>query len=269
VTRATVTAREPSAIGDAPLVEVLATIDCPTCGKRRAGKRVRFVGSLEVDNSCEDCCKRAEREREEEERRERAAQLRANAGETPRLAELTLDTYPKDDAAQAAMEAALRWRDGVLSKERSAPRNLFLFGERGSGKTGLLWPIAASLCDHLIETKFVDFPTLLEEMKDSYAHKVPMNMTDLVRVPVLVLDDLGAERPTEWAVSQLLHLVNQRYERLLYTAFASNFKPGDLARRLGRDDEVAGNRILSRIIESCIQHRMRAGDRRVSSPNPG
>jgi DNA replication protein DnaC len=122
-----------------------------------------------------------------------------------------------------------------------------------------------SLCEQMIGCRFVDFPTLLEEIKDAYAKKVPLErMSDLVRVPVLVLDDLGGERPTEWAVSQLLRLVNTRYERKLPTCFLSNFTPGELAKRLGHEDPVAGERIVSRMVEGAIQHRMRARDRRTT-----
>lgn len=251
-------------LGDGPLVEMLGEIPCPTEGCEGKGQRVRFAGKLTVENVCEDCASEYERKREAEEHAEHAARLRTHAGETPRLARLTLDSYPTDEAGRAALAAAVRWRDGVLSGEPDAPRNLFLFGPAGSGKTGLLWPITASLCEGLVESRLVDFPTLLEQMKDAYAKRVPFDrFTDLGRVPVLLLDDIGAERPTEWARAQLLHLVNQRYERLKFTAFASNYTPGDLAARLGQDDPIVGDRILSRITESCVQHRMRASDRRL------
>lgn len=265
MTRSATAEQEPTTIGDdGPLVEFLGEIPCPTKGCKGRGQRVRFAGKLVIENACPECVARSERDREIEERAEVARRLRLNAGETPRLAEFSIDSYPTDQAGKAALAAAVRWRDGILSRERDAPRNLFLHGPAGSGKTGLLWPVVASLCDELVEARLVDFPTLLEQMKDAYSKRVPLDrFTDLGRVPVLVLDDVGAERPTEWARAQLLHLVNQRYERLKFTAFASNYDPDTLAKRLGQDDPVVGVRIISRITESCIQHRMEAGDRRL------
>jgi hypothetical protein len=57
-----------------------------------------------------------------------------------------------------------------------------------------------------------------------------------------------------------------RYERCLPTCYISNYDPDDLADRLGRDDTVIADRIVSRMIDGSIQHRVCADNRRRPLP---
>jgi DNA replication protein DnaC len=247
--------------GDGAPLEVLGEIPCPTSTCNGTGQRVRlFDRVLEV--SCADCQEDAEREIAERERREQADALIARAGGTPRMAAFTLNSYFTDDAGKAALRAVLEWRDAVQERVVGAP-NLYLHGEIGTGKTGLMWPVVRQLCEKLIPAKLVDFPSLLQEMRDAYSHHIPFDeFADYGRVSVLVLDDVGGEKPTEWTASQLLHLVNQRYERRLPTAFVSNYAPSRLIERLDVGDDVVARRIVSRMTEHVIRHFIDAEDRR-------
>lgn len=260
-----------TSILDSPL-QILGENPCPTDGCDGVGVKSSLFGET-ILGFCPKCVEQSEAEREKRDHDEKAAWFMQRAGITPRLMEFSLDSYPDDAAGRAAKADAVRWHDAILEGttldedgNRHGPYrapNLLMYGPVGTGKTGLLAPIAVSLCEHLVPVRIVDYPTLLEQMKDAYARRVPFEqLTDLVTVPVLVLDDLGAEKPTAWACSQLLRLVNTRYERLLPTAYLSNYTPDELAKRLGHEDPVTGERIVSRMVEGAIQHRMEASDRR-------
>jgi len=80
-----------------------------------------------------------------------------------------------------------------------------------------------------------------------------------------VLDDIGAERCTDWARETLATLIEDRYTRELFTVFTSNYSPSRLAVRLGHDDPILGQRIDSRIVESCVQVGLDGPDRRLRS----
>jgi DNA replication protein DnaC len=254
------------ALLDTSFMRTGAQVACPGCGKANGGLEVTISG-LALTLSCAMCVARAEAEAEEQERQERVRDLLARAGGTARLEQFTLEGYPTTQVHQQALAKALGWRDRVLSIPPGRPGapNLVLFGGIGSGKSGLMWPVVRSLCEHLRRTRYVDFPALLEQMKDAYAKRVPFDQfSELGRVPVLVLDDVGAERPTEWALGELLQLVNARYERLLPTAYISNFEPQELVARLGRGDEHVGERIVSRMNEGAIQCRLKSRDLRAA-----
>lgn len=84
------------------------------------------------------------------------------------------------------------------------------------------------------------------------------------RTPLLVLDDLGQEVPTQWAVAELFELVNHRYSEQLPTIYTSQFSRGDIARRLaknGGDEQALA--IASRIAESCTLIHLGKTDRRL------
>ena len=69
------------------------------------------------------------------------------------------------------------------------------------------------------------------------------------KVELLVLDDLGAEKPSEWVVEKLFQVVNYRYNEMLPTIFTSNLSPEELENRIGE-------RTVARIIEMAKVIRM-------------
>jgi DNA replication protein DnaC len=253
---------------DSTLVRITGENPCPTEGCEGVGVTYTLAGRT-VEGFCPACVEAAEAADKKREHDEQVARYIDRAGITPRLTEFSMGSYPDDEAGRAAKLAALRWHDAIIAWRENretapAPGNLLMYGPVGSGKTGLLAPVVVMLCESLVPVRFMDFPTLLEQMKDAYSKRVPFaEFTNLTDVPVLVLDDLGAEKPTEWACGQLLRLVNTRYEKLLPTAYLSNYTPGDLSKRLGHEDPVVGERIVSRMVEGSIQHRMKAPDRRT------
>lgn len=247
------------------LIEILGPAPCPVEGCKNDGQRVRLL-RLVITNPCAECGAKLEAEREEEERRERVERLLDRAGRTPRLGAFSLDTYPDDEEGRATRRVVEDWIEKIATatKETPAP-NLFMHGGIGGGKTGVMWGAVRALCEREIEARLVDFPGLLEQIKVSYSKNVPFDdYSDLMRVPVLVIDDVGAERPTEWACGQLLQIVNRRYERCLPTAYVSNYTPDLLMQRLGRDDKIIGDRIVSRMMEGAMRHRNKADDRRLT-----
>lgn len=85
------------------------------------------------------------------------------------------------------------------------------------------------------------------------------------RCPMLVLDDLGQEVPTRFAVSELYGLVDHRYGMELPTVVTSQFTRGDLARRLAQDGgENQALAIASRLVEMCRDVELSGPDRRRS-----
>lgn len=248
---------------DGHILETLGEVPCSTPGCEGTGYQQRIIDRV-LTMPCPSCAAAAEQQQAEEERAHQASLLLDRAGGTPRLLEFSLDSYPDDPRHAEVKKVVLGWRDVVLESPRRAP-NLLLYGPVGGGKTGLMWPVVVSFCEHLVSARLVDFPALLDQMREAYAKKVPFDkFSDLGKVPVLVLDDIGAEKPTEWARAQLLSLVNTRYERLLPTAYISNYKPNKLVERLGQDDLVIGERIVSRMMENATQKHVDSPDLRAS-----
>lgn len=197
----------------------------------------------------------------------RATRFMLDSGATRRMQAFSFDTYRAvcdDRNGQKALAMAEQWVADYKAG-RPAP-NILMHGPRGTGKTGLAWSMVRSLCEDGFEARIVNFAHLLEEMKDCYARRLSTTFAaDAHRLPVLVLDDLGVEKPTEWACGQLYGIVDHRYENGLPTIFVSNYGPDALAARLGRDDAVVGGRIVSRMAEGAIKFEFRGEDRRVAA----
>lgn len=87
----------------------------------------------------------------------------------------------------------------------------------------------------------------------------------MMRAPFLVIDDLGQESPTRWAVAELFRLIDHRYGNELPTVVTSQFTPDGIAKRLrvegGEEQAVA---MVSRLFEMCELVVLDHADRRLS-----
>ena len=81
------------------------------------------------------------------------------------------------------------------------------------------------------------------------------------RYRLLALDDLGVERPTEWAMETITGLIDARVASGLPTIVTSNFSLGELRDRWGG---MPGMRIASRLGGACERIQMGGGDRRLA-----
>ncbi|MFN0122359.1 MAG: ATP-binding protein [Blastocatellia bacterium] len=131
-----------------------------------------------------------------------------------------------------------------------------LTGPCGVGKTHL----AVSVIRELIEAKeisclFYEFGDLLKKIQDSYnpvseASELKV-LEPLYSVDVLVLDELGATKPTDWVRDTMMQVINRRYNDHKVTIFTSNYADD---RRTERDETLTdriGARLRSRLYEMC------------------
>ncbi len=131
---------------------------------------------------------------------------------------------------------------------------LYLFGDCGVGKTMLACIVAnerARLGKHSL---FCTVPDLLEELRDFNNNSVRVKKMNLLcTVGYLIVDDIGAERPSEWACETLFRIFNARYNANLQTVVTSNFSLDDLQQRLTPKDgdKYIGGRIVRRISSLC------------------
>lgn len=210
---------------------------------------------------CEDCQADLEQEQAKAERSERVADMLRRSGATPLLLSWSLETLPKD--AHRAREKARSWLEGWLEGER---RNLVLYGPVGTRKTGLAWGLIRELIEaHLVPARFANWRNLLAEMQRSFDVGGNKRVTTeyLQLAPVVCLDDLGAEQQTDWRRDELATLIEHRHHQRRATIFTTNYLPSALAERLGHDDIVIGQRLVSRINEGAIKYEMSGQDRRA------
>ncbi|HZZ85565.1 MAG TPA: ATP-binding protein [Anaeromyxobacteraceae bacterium] len=152
-------------------------------------------------------------------------------------------------------------------------KGFLLYGRPGAGKTHLLAATLRYLAlEKGVASRYVEFMLLLSDMKAGFsANRSHMEILGpLIRVPVLVIDELGKERGTDWERSMLDELISRRFNSGLSTLFATNYFIERKARKEppgGRVDprsaeflreaesltlsERVGDRIYSRLNEMC------------------
>jgi len=148
-------------------------------------------------------------------------------------------------------ETMLReWSDAV------SRNNLLLTGPVGTGKTyAALAAVRPYLFGCGLDVEFWPVVELLDALKPG-RELADGGWRRLAEVPVLVLDDIGAERATDWSDEQLYALVNRRWLNELPTVCTTNLPPGEMA-------AAVGDRMFSRLARSgAVAIEMSGEDRR-------
>ncbi len=134
-------------------------------------------------------------------------------------------------------------------------RGLLLMGSVGVGKTHLSTAILRALVEKGINCLFYEFGALLKEIQDSYN---PVSRTSEMKVlapvyeaEVLVLDELGASKPTDWVRDAMMQIIGTRYNNRRLTIFTTNYT--DARRHPAEEilEDRIGVRLRSRLFEMC------------------
>lgn len=187
----------------------------------------------------------------------RIAKLMGESGMGARFQMRTFATFHED----AATETAKRLAQAFCAELRTNPRatGIMMIGPYGCGKTHLAAAILHQSAEDGVPGIFVVVPELLAKIRSSYnAHdgKADEIIEAAKEAPLLVLDDLGAEKASPWVQEQLYMLINHRYEHMLPTVITTNNDGQELEAELGR-------RTLSRLAEMTVPVKINAGDYRM------
>jgi DNA replication protein DnaC len=228
--------------------------------------RVMSSSGLWVSRACE--CQEMERE-----------ERRLNAARIPeRYRHYTLDGY----------ETAFRGADSSLGRAHltarkfvdaypvdTAGKGLLFTGSIGVGKTHL----AVGVLRRLVQERgahglFCDFRELLKNIQNSYNPQVSTTELELLKpvfaAEVLVLDDLGAQKPSGWVEDTVALILNSRYNEKQTTIITTNYADlpaasGNLTdvERAAREQTLGdriGDRMRSRLAEMCVRVEMTGKD---------
>lgn len=200
-----------------------AAATCPDCGGR--GWVVEADGGAGSARPCG--CRR----------RDAGPRLLAAAGIPSLYLDCTLDSFetwaprPADQGQLArAHSTCRRYVDEFVGEDGSfCERGLLFVGRSGVGKTHLATAVLSELIRrYRVHGRFVDFTSLVHRIQSTFdpssnasKHEV---LDPVMTCEVLVLDELGAQRPTQWVRDTLYLILNTRYTRRLTTLFTTNHR---------------------------------------------
>jgi DNA replication protein DnaC len=164
-----------------------------------------------------------------------------------------LSSYAPTNQSQ---KTAKLFVQSFLDKYPQVENGLLFLGTCGVGKTHL----SVSLLKQVIIEKgdgglFYDFRDLLREIQASWNSTSQTSEWEVLRpvleARVLVLDELGANKPTEWVRDTIAHIINCRYNDRRLTIFTSNYL--DAPEKAGEESltDRIGVRLRSRLYEMC------------------
>ncbi len=241
---------------------------CPVCGGS-GWKDIESGGARRVTRC--DCVVGA-----------RAQRLLDRARIPARYEHCEFASYMPDYAgSNPALDRALLEAKRFVDEYPVENNGLLFIGPIGVGKTHL----AVSILKELIANKgvpclFYDYRELLKQIQNSYNPSEPTTEMQVLRpvfeAEVLVLDELGAVKPTEWVWDTLSHILNTRYNDKRTTIITTNYPDqaaGDTVRRSYSQSEAAraaardetlgdriGERMRSRLHEMCRTVELRGED---------
>jgi DNA replication protein DnaC len=169
-----------------------------------------------------------------------------------RYADCHLNSYKPQNLSQTK---AAKFASALMMEYPAVDRGLLLMGTTGVGKTHLAVSIIKGLGERGFSCLFYEFGTLLKEIQDSYNTNTRTSelavLAPVLNADVLVLDELGASKPTDWVRDTMAHIINTRYNDTRLTIFTTNYldsRPTDREETL--EDRI-GVRLRSRLFEMC------------------
>ena len=161
---------------------------------------------------------------------------------------------------------AVRYAMKFTQEFPAVDQGLLLTGPVGVGKTHLAVSILKGLTERGgFSCLFYEFGSLLKEIQDSYNANTQSSelsvLSPVLNADVLVLDELGASKPTDWVRDTMAHIINTRYNDKKHTIFTTNY----LDERQGSEETLEdriGIRLRSRLFEMCKTIEVRGSDYR-------
>lgn len=223
-------------------------IYCPVCGKERTWRKASIMGVViraSIMCECEIALEREEKKREEaKEKQERLNRVLAMSNLGERFKEASFENFVPSAGTETCFDTMKEYAETFC---RSTDTGYCIYGRPGNGKSHL----AAALVNRVIQrghtAVFIEVPDLFARIKATYDGEGSEDkiMRSLASCDLLVLDDAGAEKPTEWVREKFYQIINARYKDRKPVVITTNTP--DMA---GLED-IIGFRAYDRVLEMC------------------
>lgn len=212
---------------------------CPICSNEVPAIEIEVLGRKRwVQPICE-CEKQAKMEevnrlvRAKEENEVRELFSISNIGD--KYLNASFENFEVRPGSENAYKIAKHYAEHF---DEYGPESIMIWGEPGNGKTHL----AAAVHNHLTEqgkvVVFISMPELLNKIKATFNEDNKETEEQILKAlricDLLIIDDLGAEKTSEWVQEKLFTIIDMRYKRQKPIMATSNIRPADLIDKIGK-----------------------------------
>ena len=169
-------------------------------------------------------------------------------------------TFANDDKQNAEVSNAMRKYANQFEDFKKSGTGLLLFGNVGTGKTYYAACIANELIDRGYKVLMTNFARLTNQLQGKFEGKQEY-LDSLNDYSLLIIDDLGAERNSEFMQEIIFNITDARYRSGLPFIITTNLSLNELM----NTDKLAYKRIYDRILERCYPVKVDGASRRTES----
>lgn len=233
------------------------------CGKCKTAKQVEInVRGTILRPHCMCKCESARYNAEKEKEKAQALKEQIERNRKSGFPESDMQgwTFEKDDRANAKISDICHRYVEHFPSMKSKGKGLMFLGDCGTGKTFLAACIANALLDEGYSVLMTNFTRLvntifgMREGKQDY-------IDSLNRYSLLIIDDLGVERQSEYVAEIVQNIIDSRYRAGLPMLITTNLTPQDF----NESGDISKTRLYSRISEMCLPLKVAGADRRKAN----
>lgn len=169
-------------------------------------------------------------------------------------------TFANDDNANPVLTKAMLNYVAGFPDLKAQGKGLLLYGSVGSGKTFAACEVANALIDKGYSALVTNFAKLVNILQEQFNTRQTY-IDSLNKFDLLVIDDLAAERDTEYMLENVYNIIDARYRAGLPMIITTNLTGAELK----NPDSIGKERIYSRLLERCHPIEVNAKDRRKAA----
>ncbi|MFZ7340602.1 ATP-binding protein [Streptococcus suis] len=234
-------------------------IYCKTCNERIDGKAITMLDKPMIIRTTCKCDRDRAAQEKQREKLLKQDRLGQNCFISKNQIVYTFENADEDTDKEIIKKA----KNYVKHFEEMRKDNvgLLLYGNVGSGKTYIACSIAnAIITEYSYTVKMRNFAQILNDLqKGGFNLDRNEYIEQITSSTLLILDDFGIERNTEYALEQIYNVINARYLKAIPTIITTNLNFKDIEKE---QEDIMLGRIYSRIIEMCLPLRVTGLDRR-------
>ncbi len=223
---------------------------CPECGEIIEKDIVIVNKKMRVKVLCS--CAKEKKVRKEQREEAMQKQIRLNQMFTNSLMDKqflnsTFNNWDKSKGNQKIFNITSKYAQG-WRKMKSENIGLLLYGNAGNGKTYATCCIANYLMSREVPVIACGINAILQRIQSTYNSYGKEGESNIIRsftnADLLIIDDLGVEQSTEWAITRIYNIIDSRYRNNLPTVITTNLELVDIEKKYGK-------RTYDRLLEMC------------------